>query len=200
MNSTARWCIRLLVIVLLLEMTASSLRADLRLAEPVVDLGEIRAGVRLTKTVSLVNGPASVAEVVEVRGSCGCVSPRVEPRVLPPGGVASLQLSINTLGEGAGPHAWKVAIRYRQGNEIKDIELSLRAKIITEITIQPASMTLVTEGGLTQTVLLTDLRPAPMKVKQVVASADFLRARLFEQGPDGKTWTAKILLEVAREL
>ncbi len=198
MNLTMRWCLRLPAIVACTSLTAPSLRADLRLAERGTDLGEVRGGVRLSKEVALFNDSSSAVEIVEVRGSCGCVSPRIEPRVIRPKGKAALHLSINTLGEGAGPHAWKVAIRYREGENVKEIELPLRAKIITEITIQPASLTLITEGGLTQTLLLTDLRPVPMKIKQVAASANFLKARIAEQGSNTRTTT--IQLEVSREL
>ncbi|MBM4068973.1 MAG: DUF1573 domain-containing protein [Planctomycetes bacterium] len=182
-------------------LAMSSARADLRFPESTIDLADIRAGVRLTREVALINDSAAALEIVEVRGSCGCVSPRIEPRVIPPGGRATLHLSINTLGEGAGPHAWKVAIfhrRQRMGDDVKASELSIRARIVTEITIQPASVTMITAGGLTQTVLLTDLRAEPMKVKQVAASAAFLKAKIVERGDQPRT--TKILLEVGREL
>lgn len=184
-----------------LMIVTASARAELSLEQVGINLGEVRAGIRLRREVALLNHGEMAVEILEVRGSCGCVAPRVEPKTLPPQARGVLHLSINTLGEGAGPHAWKVAIRYRQGEHVNELELPMRAHIITEITVQPASMTLVTEGGLTQTVVVTDLRSRPLKITGVATTAEFLKARLVDQGIDAcKCWSAKITLEIAREL
>lgn len=176
-------------------------RGEVRFVDTEVDLGEVRAGIRLNRELALLNDGADEATILEVRGSCGCLAASVEPAVLAPGGQGRLLVRLNTLGEGAGPHAWKASVRYRQGGQVKDVEMTLRARIISEITVQPASLTLVTQGGKSQSVVLTDHRPQPMKIKSVATTASFLKGTLLGQGQDTRgNWTAKIALDIGPDV
>lgn len=189
------------ILAALSVMNLSDAQADLRFKDAEVDLGEVRAGRRLTPELALVNDGDEDVAILEAGASCGCLAPRVEPRVLAPRGNGRLHLQVNTLGQGAGTHFWKAWIRYRQGNIVTEAEVRLRARIVTEITVQPASLTLVSEGGLTQQIVVTDHRAQPMKITQVSTSAPFLKSWLLEQGKDSQgRWAAKIHLEVTRDV
>src|SRR5438270_32579 len=81
--------------------------------EPVQrDMGEVRAGVRLRQTFTLINdGPATVAGI-EARPGCGCMGARVEPARLGPGERATLTLDVNTLGQAAGERVWRATLHF----------------------------------------------------------------------------------------
>lgn len=196
MRMITRWAV-----VLAIMAFASPCRAELRLEFAAVDLGEIRAGLRWDRELVLTNTGADVAVIQEVRGSCGCLAGRVEPTAIAPGSQARLSVRLNTLGEGAGPHSWKASVRYQQAGETRQVEATFRASIVTEITVQPASLALISEGGISQSVVLTDYRLQPMKVMNVGSTARFLKTRLLDQGKDaGGQWTAKIGIDLDQDI
>src|SRR5437879_4361719 len=56
--------------------TAATVRADLHVPEPAVDLGTVYAGAPLVHEFAFVNqGPETVA-ILEARAGCGCLKPR----------------------------------------------------------------------------------------------------------------------------
>src|SRR5256885_17052232 len=83
---------------------AAGARADLEVAAPVVNLGEIRGGRPLDVSFSLRNGGAERIEILEVNRGCDCLTPRLDKRLLAAGEKASLQLSLRTLGHASGQH------------------------------------------------------------------------------------------------
>jgi hypothetical protein len=183
---------------------ATPAHAGVRVVEPWVDLGEVRAGVRLTRVFDVANDGPESAEIVAVNGSCGCLKPMVEPALIPARGTAKLTMSINTLGQGAGVHSWSARVRYRvKGMEDKERELAaaVSARIITEVTVQPAALTIAATGSLTQLVTLTDLRATSLAITAVDTSTAGLQARLLRQGrdPEGR-WIGRIQLDVTAAL
>ena len=65
--------------VLLALAVSGAARADLRFADPVVSAGEVRTGAALSHRFTFVNRGAAPATIAEVRSSCGCMKPRLEP-------------------------------------------------------------------------------------------------------------------------
>src|SRR5438067_4208615 len=75
--------------------------------QPVVDVGEVRAGPPLRRRFTLTNrGPVPLA-LTATRTSCHCLEPRLSPNTLPPGGTAELDLEVNTLSPLEGANAWR---------------------------------------------------------------------------------------------
>jgi hypothetical protein len=175
--------------------------AGVRVTVPALEIGEVRAGVQVTRIFELVNDGPGNAEIVAVRGSCGCLNPQVEPRIIPPNGKAKLTLSINTLGQGAGPHSWSARLRCRADGKESDLSAIVKAHVITEITVQPAALTIVATGARTDIVTLIDLRRNALAVTSVETSTPGLKARLLSPGRDTQgRRTEKIQLDVTGEL
>jgi Protein of unknown function (DUF1573) len=160
-------------------------------------LGEIRSGVPLSCQFTFVNtGPHSV-ELVEARPGCGCLKPRFEQRVFSAGQQGIIPLEIQTLGQPAGPHTWQMTVVYREGEHLHEQALQVIATVVTEISVQPASLLLLAEGAMTHMVTVTDLRAEPLRISSVETTAPFLHA---EPGPFAKdefgNFTCKIKVQI----
>jgi hypothetical protein len=164
-------------LVLLLSLQIPN---QLHVPAPVVDLGEVKSGLPVAYSFELINDGPEAVEILETRASCGCVAGKVEPRLIQSGQRGSLVLCMHTLGQAAGPHSWKATVSYRQGTVEREITVGISVRLVTEITVQPASLTLITDGDLSQIVTLTDRRPAPLKVVGVQTSSPGLKARLLD--------------------
>jgi hypothetical protein len=76
--------------------------------------------------------------------------------------------------------------------------LQLSARVVTEVTVQPASLTVFAEGAVGHELLLTDLRPTPLAIAEVRTTSSKLRPRVTEQYRDGfGHLVRRINLEVA---
>src|SRR5262249_25218092 len=98
-------------------------RADLHCPEPRIDLGEVKSGKPLAHRFAFTNRGTESVEITEIRPSCGCLKPRCDKGAYRPGESGTLLFEVNTLTQPAGPHSWRVLIRYRSGN--REGELSL---------------------------------------------------------------------------
>jgi hypothetical protein len=171
-------------------------RAELRFAAPRADLGEVRSGAKLGHAFAFVNAGPGPVEIVEVRPGCGCLRPRLERTRYRPGEPGAITLDVNARGESAGPHTWRLQLLYRDGDTPREQTLEVSALVVTEVTLQPAALTLIAGGPLTQEVLLTDLRPRPLTLRALAASAPYLRARAAERARDSLGhWVWRIRLE-----
>jgi hypothetical protein len=182
--------------VLALLGRAGPARAELRFAAVRVDLGEVRSGAKLGHAFMFVNAGPGPVEIVEARPSCGCLRPRLERTRYQPGERGSIPLEVNARGESAGPHTWRLQLLYREGGQTREATLEVAARVITEVTLQPAALTLIADGPITQDILLTDLRPQPLTLRHLSTSAAYLKARAGERVRDGLGhWVYHIRLE-----
>src|SRR5919198_3882141 len=125
---------------------APAARADLFCPRPVVELGEVRSGVPLAQRFTVVNRGREVVEVTDVRPSCGCLAPRLEPRRLRPREEGLLLLEINTLTQPEGPHAWRIAVRYRGAGQEGELALFVYARVVAEVSLHPPMLVLYTDS------------------------------------------------------
>ncbi len=180
----------------------SPVRADLSCDQARVEAGEVRSGSPLAHRFLLVNRGKTPIEVTALRPSCGCLTPRLEPRHLLPGETGSLTLEINTLTQPTGPHSWGVRVLYREeGGAEGELALLLCASVITEIQVRPAALTLFTESAIGHEVVVTDPRPKPLAITSVQVSSPHVRASL--AGPktdEAGHWTRAIRLDVRPDL
>jgi hypothetical protein len=178
--------------------------AGLHVLEPAADAGEVRSGAPLAHRFAFINeGPAPVV-LTEVRAGCGCLTPRLEPAgtALPhaylPGERGALLLDVNTLDQNPGPHTWHVTVRYRTTDEDHEADLQLSGRVVTEVAVRPAALTLFADAAVGHEIVLTDLRSHPLAVTAVRGSAPQVRARVAEQSRDAAGhWVCRIGLEVA---
>jgi len=185
------------------RVSATSLppAASLRFETTSLRLGEIRGGLPFACQFAFVNAGQNNVELVEARPGCGCLKPRFEERQIAPGKHGTIPLEVQTVGQPAGPHTWQLTVLYRDGDQLREQALQVTATVVTEVSVQPASLTLFTEGVSCHDVTLTDLRPQPLQILDVQVTSPFLRA---EAGPFNKdgfgNFTCKIKVCTAGDL
>lgn len=176
--------------LLLLFFATLSVHAQLRCAEPVANLGVIRGGPSLEHEFTFEAGKVAL-EIIEVKRGCNCLTPRLNKRHLKPGDTSRLRLEIRTLGQPDGPHAWSAQVRYREGDVIRELTVSIKAVVKNEVVVQPAALALHVETGLKQVITITDARDAPFAVKHLHCTAPAKVS--FEKLAAGKH---KVIIEV----
>jgi hypothetical protein len=167
---------RLLSALLVLALAATA-RAGLECPEPMAQAGAVRSGTPLTHAFRLVNRGPHAVTITEVRPSCGCLAPRLEPRRLEPGAEAVLYVAINTLTQAAGAHTWQVRVRYQEDDRAGELTVVLGARIVSEIAVEPPALLMTTEGALAHDLVLTDRRPRPLTISSVQLATPQLHAR-----------------------
>jgi hypothetical protein len=159
-------------------MSGGLARADLFFPEPVADAGEVRSGTSLVHRFRFVNqGPAAI-EITGARASCGCLKPRLEQRTCGAGERGSLSLEVNTLSQTPGPHEWKAWITYKIGDASYESLLQLHARIVAEITVRPAALTIFAGSAVEHEIVLTDLRSTPLSIREVRPSSPHLKSEV----------------------
>jgi hypothetical protein len=193
-------------VLLAATLSTAAARADLRFPDPVANAGEVRTGAALSHRFAFRNpGPAS-ATITEVRTSCGCMKPHLEPdgtelpHVIQPGEEGSLLLEVNTLGLAPGTHTWRLTVCYESGSRSYETQLQLTGWAITEVSVQPSSVTIIADNAVRHEVLLTDVRSRGLTVNEVRTTSPHVRGRVTEQFQnDQGHWVRKIALEVGAD-
>lgn len=186
------------ITLLVLVLPAGAARADLHFPQPAANLGDVRSGTPLTHRFTFVNEGPEAIEITNAQASCGCLTPRVEKKTLEPSETGALALEVHTLNQPAGPRNWNVRLSYRGGNTTYEMTLLLSADIVTEITVQPAALTVFADNAVGHEIILTDLRPKALSISSVRTSSPELKSRVTEEFQDGfGHWVRKISLEVA---
>jgi hypothetical protein len=197
-RSAPWWAAFLVAAALAPDGTAG--RADLHFLEPAADVGEAHSGAPLVHRFAFVNrGPAPV-EIVEVRASCGCLTPRLTQRVYQPGESGTLLLEVHTLSQEEGPHTWTCQVTCQSAGRRFDVPLQMSGRIIAEVTVRPAVLTVFADSAVGHELVLTDRRPRPLNVTGLESSSPRLTPRLTEQGRDEQGhWVRKVRLEIAAD-
>jgi hypothetical protein len=175
-------------IALLAVLLAGPLaRAGLEFDETTVDAGEVRAGAPMSYRFTFVNHGPEVVEITGMESSCGCLTPRLGQRILQPGDHGSISLEVNTLSPAPGPHTWQVKLSCRMVSDVVDTthhssltthQLRLTARVIREIVVEPAAITMFADSPLQTEIRLTDLRSEPLQLQQLHTTSPALQARL----------------------
>jgi hypothetical protein len=174
-----------LIAMALIAARVSMVRADLEFPSTTVDVGEIRAGSPLSHTFNFQNRGADAVEVTGIHSTCGCLTPRLSGKRYEPGDQGSLQATINTLSPAPGPHVWQVTLSCKSKETTAEIPLRVKAKIVREIVVEPAAVSMYVDGPIQSEIRLTDLRPMPLTVTAVASSATWLHARQAAEERDG---------------
>jgi hypothetical protein len=168
-----------------LVLFTAAARADLSFANPTVDVGEVRGGTPLRQRFAFVNPGPGTVEITDLRTSCGCLKPRLENRVYAPGDEGAVELEVHTLSQPAGEHAWRLHVAYRLAGEAREAELTVKGRVVTEVAVQPAALTILTGGAVAHELTLTDLRDRPLSVTGVRASSPYLTGEVKRTAVDG---------------
>jgi len=162
-------------------------RADLEFHETTVDAGEVRAGAPLSHRFTCVNRGPEVVEITGVESSCGCLTPQLDQRVFQSGERGSISLEVNTLSPAPGPHTWQVKLSCRVVSQVVDTthhspltthQLRLTARLVREIVVEPAAITIFADSPLQTEIRLTDLRSEPLQLQELHTTSPALQARM----------------------
>ena len=143
-----------------------------------VDLGEKKCGPQLTHTFTVANpvGNRDPIVISQVAAGCGCVRSDVTIRRLAPGESAAIPITVNTLTQAAGPNAWHATVSYTVGANavVQHLPLTLKARLVREVTVSPPSLAFSTTSGAKQTLTVTDRRAKPLTVTKATTTAPHL--------------------------
>lgn len=175
--------------------------------QPTADRGIMRSGPPLTHTFELTHaGAAGRIVITGVRSGCGCLKPAVARDALSPGERTTVTVAVNTLTQPAGSHAWRTVVRYRvvagAGSAPppvaadEELALTVAATLVREVTATPPELAFSTAGTASQTVVVSDPRPAPLTVTAAAATSPHLTATVGPRVPaaDGKPATQSVTI------
>jgi hypothetical protein len=186
--------------VLLLLTVPLNGRGEIHCEKPAVNAGVVFTGTRLLQRFVLVNRGKSEVQILEAKASCGCLSPRLDRMRLLPAETGSLELEINTLSQPSGPNTWTVRLRYRGGEGVRETDLRLSAKLVSEVQVEPAAMVLLADKAAGHEVSVRDTRGSSLKLLDARAGSGKLKTRITTLGQDKQGHTAfKIALDVPDE-
>lgn len=152
---------------------------------PQIHLGAVKAGQMFERKVRVTNQSRSPLRIREIKSSCGCLAPKVQPEVLQPDQSAELLLRINSLSAHPGPQAWRVTLWAESNGVAQPQEMLLSAEVEQELVISPASVTLYGNRRATEHVFrLTDRRPRKLRLLKVDATSPLIRAKVSDSSEE----------------
>lgn len=167
-----------MVTILAALALAATPPAGLNWSAPVADLGETKSGPPLSHTFTVTNANREPVRILGVDAGCGCVRRDVSKTSLAPGESADITLTVNTLTQPAGPNTWRGTVRFAVGADgpPQSVELTIKARLVREVSVSPPSLAFSTAAGATQTLTVTDIRKTPLTVTRAAATSPHLTA------------------------
>jgi len=171
-------------------------RAGLEFAHTTVNVGEVRCGAPLAHRFLFVNRGKTDVEIVDMKTTCGCLTPTLSKKVLKPGEEASCLLEVNTLTQAAGPQDWWVKLQYRAEEQLEEVTLSITGRLVEEIRVEPPSLAIYADQAVQQVVTVLDTRAESLSLKAVSATSPSLRATIGKATKNDKgEWAIPITLD-----
>jgi hypothetical protein len=165
---------------------------------PIVDRGQVRGGPPLTERFTLTNRGPDPVHIVEARASCGCLTPTVSARAIPPGQSVTLDLQIGTISQPEGTNRWSVHLvtRTTAGKEF-GMDLQVHAQLVREVSLEPSAIRLFGRTGLSHETVLSDRRAEPLTVTAVRSSSKNIQtdAGIWNRVEQG--WVRRIRVSLA---
>lgn len=167
-------------------------RAELVCEEPPFEFGEMRSGAVIGHTFSLHNQGPDPIEIRELKAGCGCIKPVIDRHMLRPGERATVRVEVSTVTQPAGPNRWAVLVRHSRG----ELTLEMRARLVRDVSIEPAALVADTTRPITHTFTLTEKRERPLEVRASTCSCPHMEARVDPPRRDGDIWSRHVSLSV----
>jgi len=169
---------RYVFIIGLALTTHHAVRAQLTFDPPSVDLGDVKAGQVFAQQIKVTNTSSTPITVSELKASCGCIRPVLEPTTLVPGAVGILKLDINTLASNPGPTTFGIKLRYPETNQLKEQQFIITGRVIQEIIVTPTAITCYGEKPRPQTITIYDKRSTPLRLVKLERTSPYLNVEL----------------------
>jgi hypothetical protein len=170
---------------------ASNESDNLYIDTPSANRGEIRAGTPLIQKFVLKNQTNRTITIHQLLGGCGCLKPKLSAQAILPNESVSVTMEISTLSQPSGPNRWRMTLKYRldptkEDPNPKEMEshLEVRATLIKEVQVEPASLVFVTSDALTKEIVLKDTRAKSLIVKSVQTGLPHLKGELLAPSKD----------------
>ncbi len=161
--------------VLIILVCTRSTDAQLVFEPPNIDLGEAKAGQVFAQQVKVTNQGRESITISEIKSSCGCIQPVLEPATLAPGATGILKLQINTLTSSPGPTTYGLRLRFTDQGQLRELQYILTCRVVQELVVTPASITFIGERPRPQTITILDKRSTPIRPVKLEASSPFLQ-------------------------
>jgi hypothetical protein len=187
-------------ILLLSLILGPAQTAQLACPEPVVDRGTVRGGPVLKQSFTLTNRGDSAVQILETRGSCGCLKPKLSSNNLKPGETTTLELEVGTLSQPEGQNIWSVYLKCRcVGSETEQVvRVQVKANVERELAVEPAALRLFGSPGLAHEITLIDRRPNPLTISTIRTTSPRVLAEWSGPWQRASTgWQRKLLVQLA---
>jgi hypothetical protein len=185
--------IRIASTVIAFLLLSQTIRADLEFTEPKADAGTVKSGAPLVREFAFTNRGAASVEIVEIQGSCGCLKPKLERRVYKPGEGDTLRIEVNTLTQGVGPHSWRTVVRYREGDTVREADVTVSGTVVAEIAVEPPQLSIHADRTIAHELRVIDGRGKPFTVTSVQTSSQKLTARVTTEARDDRGRTVRTI-------
>lgn len=149
-------------------------QAQLSFDPPSIDLGDVKAGQVFAQQIKVTNTSSTPITVQEVKASCGCIRPVLEPAILVPGAAGVLKLDINTLASNPGPTTYGIKLRYPETNQLKEQQFIITGRVIQEIIVTPTAITSYGEKPRPQVITILDKRTTPLRPIKLERTSPYL--------------------------
>jgi hypothetical protein len=160
------------------------------------EVGKQRTGVALKHRFVLVNQGNQPLHIVMVKPGCGCLKPTLERAVLAPREQTSIRVEVQTATQAVGKNAWRLTVRYREGNTEGELPLHIQADLVRDVTLQPAALLVHTTAPIRHTLTLLEHREKPMEIRAAVTSAPGVEVRVEPVVREVNAWRRMITVDI----
>ncbi|MCA9080014.1 MAG: DUF1573 domain-containing protein [Planctomycetaceae bacterium] len=182
-------------------------QASLSFAQYAVNHREIPAVARFDVHFDFANVGSSPVEIVELKPSCGCLTPRLfdEQVSFRPGEQGRFYVSVGTATEDPGPHDYSVTVKYNDGaprEEVVRFQLEIPQQ---KVLVEPTQLLVyqLDEQPQTRQVIVTDARGGDLSITGAELSSSLQGVNVTVEprvkSPEG-FWQTPIRIDVAEDV
>ena len=145
-----------------------------------VTLGRVEvAGDLIQEFPFRVMGDAPV-QILDVKSSCGCITPTLSKRVYQAGDKDKLIFGIHAASQAEGKRRFQVSISYRQTGDVVTIPILVDVELFKPIAVEPSTLLVHVSGSrpFRQLVTIKEQRGQRLGNIDLSASSDRINARL----------------------
>jgi hypothetical protein len=145
-----------------------------------INLGRFEAVGDIVEEFSFKVGGTGPVEILDLHASCGCITPILPKRVYQPGESDTLTFGIHGTSQKEGKRRFEVSLSYRQAGQVQRVSLIIDMELFKPIVVEPSNLLLYVNGttSVHQTITVTDQRPLPLELVEVVSSSTRLQPRV----------------------
>lgn len=133
------------------------------------------------------NQGQSVVRITELKPSCGCLSPTISSREIPPGKAGRITLPIRTANEPAGLREYLLTVQYEDPKP-REVTLTWKLRLPEKkLLIEPRVLMVIGESSpaTDYAVTISDFRQGkaqkPLQILDITAAPEFIQAKLASQ-------------------